>query len=303
MDGVGDIPARDFRALVADAGVIIRFGRFAFRLRSPVEHLADEVHRMYRYHPVSLEGFADFHVEVRPPRTLRRWFGKQLEFHVDGSSSFFPLPHAQAFPLLEWGLNWCVHDAVKDCLILHAAVVEKDGKALLIPAPPGSGKSTLVAGLVHQGWRLLSDELAPLALDGLSVEGLARPISLKNDSIDLIKGLVGEDAFSETVRDTVKGSVALMRPPRESVLSVRRPATPAAVIFPKFTRGARPVSQGLGQGAGFALLMESAFNFSVLRRRGFEALADLVARCECYEIGYGSLDEGMQLVEDIHAAA
>jgi predicted ATPase len=30
---------------------------------------------------------------------------------------------------------------------------------VILPAPPGSGKSTLCAALVTRGWRLLSDEL------------------------------------------------------------------------------------------------------------------------------------------------
>jgi predicted ATPase len=33
-------------------------------------------------------------------------------------------------------------------------VVERDGHALILPAMPGSGKSTLTAALVQRGWRL-----------------------------------------------------------------------------------------------------------------------------------------------------
>ena len=60
-------------------------------------------------------------------------------------------------------------------LIIHAAVVEKNGLAAILPAPPGSGKGTLTAGSVLSGWRLLSDELTLIdRLSGRSTRCRAR---------------------------------------------------------------------------------------------------------------------------------
>lgn len=52
----------------------------------------------------------------------------------------------------------------KDLYFLHAAVAEVDGKAYLLVAKSGGGKSTTLWGLLHHGWRYLSDELAPIDL-------------------------------------------------------------------------------------------------------------------------------------------
>ncbi len=57
---------------------------------------------------------------------------------------------------------------------IHAGVVEKAGQCLLLPAIAGSGKTSLTAGLLHAGWRYLSDETAPIAPDTLRV----RPVPL-----------------------------------------------------------------------------------------------------------------------------
>ena len=70
----------------------------------------------------------------------------------------------------------CIRDRY---LIIHAAVVERNGFALLLPAPPGSGKSTLCAGLIHHGWRLLSDELALIDPETATLQAIPRPVSLK----------------------------------------------------------------------------------------------------------------------------
>ncbi|MFP4161867.1 MAG: HprK-related kinase A [Ectothiorhodospira sp.] len=297
---VGETSRSEFRAWMAGPGVVIGAGTLSFRLRSALGFVADGVHHLYGHHPLLSRGFADFSVEVGPPRSLRRWFARQACFSHDGASTFLPLPRDQALPLLEWGLNWCVYAHVQDRLVLHAAVVEKDGRALIIPAPPGSGKSTLVAGLSCAGWRLLSDELALLTLTGQEVEGLCRPVSLKNASIGILRGIAGAEPFSPTVTDTLKGDVALMRPPRASVEQAGRPARPFAIVFPSFRAGSSPSMTALGPAMAFGGLLESAFNVSALREEGFSVLGDLVERCRCFRIEYGSLADGMALVQDLH---
>jgi len=71
--------------------------------------------------------------------------------------------------------------------MLHAAVLEKNGRAVVLPGDPGAGKSTLTAALMLSGWRLLSDEITLVDRDDGLLVGLARPVSLKNASIDVIQ--------------------------------------------------------------------------------------------------------------------
>ena len=67
----------------------------------------------------------------------------------------------------------------KDLYFLHAAVAEVDGKAYLLVAKSGGGKSTTLWGLLHHGWRYLSDELAPIDLSTMCVQAYPRALSLK----------------------------------------------------------------------------------------------------------------------------
>jgi hypothetical protein len=52
----------------------------------------------------------------------------------------------------------------RDFLPLHASAVEIGGRAAVICAPTGTGKSTLAAALVRRGHRLIADDIAALAL-------------------------------------------------------------------------------------------------------------------------------------------
>ena len=99
-------------------------------------------------------------------------------------------------------MNWCISAHAHQFLILHAAVLERGGVALIMPAPPGSGKSTLCAALALSGWRLLSDELALIDPGSGRVWPLCRPVSLKNRSIEVIRHFAPEAVFGPVAEGT-----------------------------------------------------------------------------------------------------
>src|SRR3546814_10587342 len=111
--------------------------------------------------------------------------------------------------MLEWGLNWCIGAHGHQFLIIHAAVIARNGLAAILPGAPGSGKSTLTACLVHNGWRLLSDEMALVSLQDGGLTALARPISLKNRSIDLIADLLRSAEHTSELQSLMRLSYAV----------------------------------------------------------------------------------------------
>jgi HprK-related kinase A len=156
---LGDLSLLQLRHRLADNDLALRTGPFVTRIHSPMPQVADGLLRLYADFPLDAGEFRDFHVRVGPPPGLRRWLRPQINFWYDGHSPFKPLPADHAFALLEWGLNWCVAGHAHHYLMLHAAVLEKNGRAVVLPGDPGAGKSTLTAALMLSGWRLLSDEI------------------------------------------------------------------------------------------------------------------------------------------------
>ena len=201
--------------------------------------------------------FVDFHIELASPSLVRRHFRPQVQFSFDGKQPFKPLPIDQAFAMFEWGLNWVIANHVHQFAIVHAATIEKNGRAVILPGAPGSGKSTLCAAMVCQGWRLLSDEMAMISLaDGL-IWPIPRPVSLKNASIGIIQGLGNEMVFGDIVAGTAKGSVTHMRPPKTSVEAVSVPANPFAIVFPTYQAGASTAFQRMSRGRTLMRLAET----------------------------------------------
>ena len=275
---------------------------FVVRLGSDVTGLARDIHAMYADFEVLPEcAFADFHVDILLGRGWERWVRPTAYFHFDGVPFFTPLPAYQAFAMLEWGLNWCIAAHSHQYLIFHAAVIEKDGRAAILPAPPGSGKSTLCAALVCNGWRLLSDELALYDLTSAQVFGMARPINLKNRSIDIVRSFATPVEMTSRVPNTTKGTVALMRPPRESVARVDEPARPAWVVSPKYQPDAAVTINSMRPADAFMLLAEQSFNYEMHGLDGFNALAAMIDRCSCYQLTYGHLDEAIMAFDRLAA--
>lgn len=262
--------------------------------------MAEAIRLLYSDYPLAPKAdFADFHVRLARPRGLRRWFKPQVLFLLDGTPPFKPLPFDQAFPMLEWGLNWCVSSQANSYLIIHAAVVEKGGYAAILPAPPGSGKSTLCAALVNRGWRLLSDELALIRVSDGKIIALPRPVSLKNQSIDIIQRYEPDAIFSRKVNDTIKGTVAHMKPPADSIARAEETAQAAWVIFPKYQAGATAQLEALPQSRAFMRVADNAFNYSPLGIKGFEAMTGLINASLCYDFTYSVLDEAIETFDTL----
>jgi HprK-related kinase A len=166
-------------------------------------------------------------------------------------------PTRRQLACLEWGLNWCVSSHCHQYLIIHAASVERNGAALILPGPPGSGKSTLCAGLVTRGWRLLSDELTLLEFPTGNIVPLPRPVSLKNASIDAIRRFAPNAKLGPPVHDTVKGSVAHMKPPTESVHRATEVARPRWIVLPRYEHGAAVQLTALSKARAFMHLADN----------------------------------------------
>jgi HprK-related kinase A len=296
MSTVSALSRAELGRRLAGTGLRLRTGAFVTSIRSTIPSVGDGIDLLYSDYALAGDDIlADFHLALNRRGGLRRWIRPQVDFDYDGVRPFQPLPLDQAFPLLEWGMNYCVSTAAHRYLIIHAAVVERHGQAAILPAPPGSGKSTLCAALVSRGWRLLSDELAMVRLDTGELVPLPRPISLKNASIDIIRHYAPTAVFSRAVADTVKGTVAHMKVPALSVARAAQPARAAWIVFPQYQAGAAPLLEPIAPAQAFMRTAENAFNYSLLGVAGFDAMAALIDSSRSFRFSYSALDDAIDV--------
>ena len=299
---LSDLSAAEVQNRLRGGGLCIRTGPFNFRIFSSIDSVADGLALLYADYPLANEHeFMDFSVDLARSGGLRRWWRPQVKFIYDGEHPFASLPVDHAFPLLEWAMNWCISTQAHHFLTLHAAVIERNGCAAIMPAPPGSGKSTLCAGLINRGWRLVSDELALISLtDGL-ISPLGRPVSLKNQSLQVIAKFVPGAVLNKVTHDTSKGSVSHMKAPAEHIARIRERVKPRWVIFPKYIPGSTAELTPRSRANSMLELGRNSFNYTVLGLSGFEVLGGVISASDCYDFRYSQLDDAVQVFDQLAA--
>lgn len=289
-----------FRKYLSGSGLGLRIGQFNVVVKSKIDGVFSHIHSLYpSYEIIHEDEFVDFYIDLSTPSLARKYFRPQVTFSFDGAIPFLPLPLNQAAAMFEWGLNWCIANNSNRYLIVHAAVVEKNGIGIIFPGESGNGKSTLCAALVCNGWRLLSDEMALIDATSGLVTPVPRPVSLKNRSINLIKDAYPDVFIGAVVNDTSKGTVAHMRPPASSVNNTCE-VKPLKLIFPKYSSVDSAIELAvLPKGQAFMRVAKNSFNYNVLGMAGFDAISKLVEQCDCYQFKYQRLNQALIAVEKL----
>jgi HprK-related kinase A len=241
--------------------------------------------------------WADLHVDLRPGLGLRRWFRPQVRFLCDGQQIFEPFPAQQALPMLEWGVNWLIGRRLNHRLLLHAGTLARDGRALLMPALPGSGKSTLTAGLALRGWRLLSDEFGACDPDTGLMLPCVKPVALKNESIDVIRRFEPSAELGPVYTGTRKGGLPRLLFWAASPAGPPTPARPALLLVPRWQAGSPTVLERITPESAFTSLAFNAFNYAVLGAQGFRTVVRLVRQMALWRLVYSDLDDAVARID------
>lgn len=296
---LSEVEPRSLQHALAGDGVWIDFGSARLRLRSESRSLADQVRMAYANFPFAAEpAWADIHVHIAPVRGVRRWLRPQVRFVSDGTSPFEPFPADAGLPLLEWGTNWLFGQRLNDLLLFHAGVVERDGRSLLMPAMPGSGKSTLTAGLSCRGWRLLSDEFGAWDPAQQAFVPVLKPIALKNESIEVIRRFAPDARFGPSFPGTRKGTVVHLAASPDAVARRHEPAMPGAIVLPRWSAGAQTALEALSPDRAFASLAFNSFNYATLGEVAFDAVVKLVRECPAYGLTYSDLEHAVAMLSE-----
>ena len=291
---LAEAPLEFVQRCLSHPGLVLNLGAASVRLRSDRPEVAAVLQQVYgAFEAADDATFCVVTADIRAAPGLRRWLRPQVEFYADGQLLFEPFPADTHLPLIEWGLNYLLADRLHAHLLLHAGVVERHGRAIVLPALPGSGKSTLTAALSLRGFRLLSDEFGVVQLGTNTLLPLLRPVSLKNASIDVIRHYSSDAVIGPSYAKTRKGTVAHLAPAREAVLRRHEPATPALVVFPKYDPAVTLHVEPMMKSRAFSKLAVNSFNYEILGRAGFDAVAALLESSACYRLIYNDLDQAV----------
>jgi HprK-related kinase A len=275
---------------------------FVVRVKTSISGLQRSFHDLYGEFDLLDDGEpGDFVIRVSGTGGVRRFVRRQAMAFIDTPPPYVPLPERMAPIMFEQALNWCVATRTFTHLILHAAVVAKDGRAVIVPGQSGQGKSTLCAALVARGWRHVSDEFALLDPASLDITAHPRPISLKNQSLAVVAAWAPEMRQSPAYAGTPKGTIGYVRPSRDAIAAAPEPVRPVAVVFPHYVPGAAPGLQEMGKAAAFIALTACSVNYREFGAAGFGAIGRLVGERPMLNATYPDTAAAVALLDEVVA--
>jgi len=279
----------------------IRIGPAGFRIGSTWRGPIAQLRRLYHGYPEPWDDIASHSAWIGPTHILRRWIRPQVAIGGDHQlMDTLPLPLRHGLLAAEMSMNLQIALGERRLLLLHAAAVERDGKALILTGESGSGKSTLAALLGEHGWRFLADEFVLIDPERFTLHPFPRAISLKNSAIPELEKLVDRRRFGPLLKATPKGDLRHLRPSDEAIARMDDTAIPALILFPRF--GAAPEATGIGKAELFMRLTQGSTNYIPLGERGYQAMTRLIG-LPASTFAYPDTLSGLQIVEQFAAEA
>jgi HprK-related kinase A len=279
------------------AQLLIRTGPFHVGTHVAVDRIAAILDGFYCTDSTQSDSeVIDFDIRLNGGKGIRRWVRPQVRFEIDGLRPFEPHPLENAFPMFEWGLNWCIATSAHRYMMLHAGTVAFGDRALIMPGTPGSGKSTLTAALHLRGARLLSDEFGLVRPEKGDLLPMPRPIPLKNTSIEAILDFEPSATLGPTYPKTRKGRVRHVRASDDSQRRQHEPAIPRWLVFPKYVAGATEELRPLDKVEAFRQLAFNCFNYRLLGETSFRAVGEMIRAVDCYTFTFSRLDRATEIL-------
>ena len=273
-------------------GFSVKVGPAGFRIGSDWSAPVDALRSLYRDYPVP--DVPDFTVRLEATRPWRWVVRPSVRIAGDFTlPEAAPLPLAQALLAAEMGMNLQMALGWRRHLLLHAAVVERDGRALILTGESGAGKSTLSALLAARDWRFMGDEFALVEPATGLLHPFPRPISLKNESV----GVVAGERWGPLLTGTPKGDIRHLVPPRSAIGAQDRVAVPALLLFPRF--GAAREVREVQRSEAFVRLTQASTNYVALGEPGFTALTRLVTSVPALAIDYPDGTTAIEMVDQL----
>ncbi|MFW2852776.1 HprK-related kinase A [Sphingomonas sp. TX0543] len=274
----------------------VRIGPASFRVGADWRAPIAQLRALYADYPQPEDGIADYTVRLSAARPWRRFVRPSVTIAGDYMlPDAAPLPLAHGLLAAEMAMNLQLALGERRFLLLHAATVERDGRAIVLTGESGAGKSTLAALLSGRGWRLMGDEFALVNPDSGLIHAFPRLVSLKNEAIAVVRAAIPAARFGPLLAGTPKGDIRHLVPDPAALAAMDRPARPARLVFPRFGFAAdtRPV----GAGEAFVRLTQASTNYVALGESGFDALTRFVRSVPAVALDYPDADSAIAAIE------
>ena len=228
---------------------------------------------------------------------------RSVQIRINGRIRYRQVPIIELGPFLEWIINSLVVRASwgqdRYCL-LHAAVVVKGRKGILISGRSGSGKSSLSLALMYRhGYQYLTDEIA--CWDTYTEKIVAYPKAIMLKEQGLLRFQQTYPKLHTRMWDSKRFSqkVCFFNPTQKSPSRVRKTAKIRRVIFPRYRDRERLLVSPLPKAQALLRLQKERFDSIGFGQGDFNALSGLLRDTSVSKILYHNVFEAADMIDQL----
>jgi hypothetical protein len=194
-----------------------------------------------------------------------------------------------------WDTNQRVILHEREHVLVHAAALSIEDRAVVIPARMGSGKSTLAASLALRGFRYLTDEAAAIRLGQTAVTPYPRTMALATSTQALLPELRPTPSWRSRYqrRQWHVTASQLGGAPGPAT------ATVSAVVALELRPGEPSALTQISRSEAFESLCRNAWNLAGLGDSGFRTLGQAVAGAACARLTFGDIPSAVEAVRGL----
>lgn len=180
-----------------------------------------------------------------------------------------------------------------DLLFLHAAVLEKGNVCHLLTGHSGAGKSTTCWGLLCRGFGYLSDEMAPIDIDAMTVLPYPHALCLKSAPPPGFE-------VPEMTRRTSRGYH--LPTSRFDFVHTGDSLPLRSIFFVEYDASRTRTDVSEAEGAEAATrLYPNTLNALAHDNAALPAVAAIAAHCRAWSLRFSSLDDVLDTIERLVA--
>ncbi len=241
----------------------------------------------------------------------------QVQYSVIKNNKYFCIRENGKFHN-RWAHRWPLYLSVmmsvrdslylhlRDYLFLHSAAMAKGHKAVLLPGPSESGKSTLTLGLLNYGYQYLTDEVVVINPSDLRALPFQRPIYIygwQSVASAEVEKYFKFCRFKERYGNTVQPWQYAV-PQQKAILPKDTSFEVAWIVFPSYNKTQRDsYLKPMSRAAAIFNLMQNGWNTQYFSDVGLKLCSELVKKADCYQLIMGDLKEACELIEKLTGEA
>jgi hypothetical protein len=218
--------------------------------------------------------------------TITREQDDRFALDLGGASFQTGLSREDLFDLLQDEVVRALIVDMTSAVVLHAGAVSLNGRAIVLAGPTGSGKTSLAAWFVANGFHSLSDEVVALVGGATDVVGFPRAMVVKGEAAGKVEALT---ACAEA--NTIRTAASTMIRPMPARIAGRSPQPCSLIIFPKFEPGAPLRIAAVSATQAGLRLMGCNLNARNLHGEGFGEIGALARAAPAFVLHYGDFDQ------------